>query len=238
MEGHRIADLWSPDYERLREPDRPTNPELAMTIDGERAALDVTMFTTNHRSRAGARAVAIQKAIETRLLGLDDKRSVLGLVVYDSAALIAAPKRELPAQISVLVDAYVAAIRSSPANVDQLSLRTALPWVRGASLKLTTDPPGQRRVSVYIRAPRGDIATLVDQFILERVDKKTLQLAPWGRGILVIVHGLGESAADVRAGFDRLGRCPFWRVYWVGASPEDVELVAASEPTPPGAKSR
>jgi hypothetical protein len=43
----------------------------------------------------------------------------------------------------------------------------------------------------------------------------------------VIVHDFGETAADLRAGFDRLGRCPFWRVYWADASPAAVELVAS-----------
>ena len=33
----------------------------------------------------------------------------------------------------------------------------------------------------------------VDQFIAERVVSKGKQLAPWGRGILAVVHGFGEG---------------------------------------------
>jgi hypothetical protein len=227
-DGHRIADLWSPDYDRMREPHRRTHPELAMSIDGERAALDVTLFTTNDRSAAAGRGTTLRNAIVARLADLNDERSILGMVSYEPVALVAVSKREIASQISVVVDACEAAVRSSSNSADRLRLDVPVTWVRGAAITLTTDVPGRRRVNVYLHAPRGDVAAQVDQFIVERIAKKTAQLAPWGRGILAIVHGFDESAADLRAGFNRLGPCPLWRIYWVGASPELVELVAAS----------
>lgn len=93
-----------------------------------------------------------------------------------------------------------------------LQLSLDLPWVRGAGITLSTNLPGRRRVSVYVHAPHGDVASMVDQFIVERIARKTSQLAPLGRGILVMVHGFDATAADVREGFDRLSRCPWWRV--------------------------
>lgn len=199
-----------------------------MTIDGEPSALDVTMFTTNDRSAAGGRGQTLRRAIEARLGALDDERSILGMVSFDPVELIAVPKRAIASQMTAVVDAYEDAVRSSPGSVDRLQLCLALPWVRGAGITLTTDLPGRRRVSVHMHAPRGDAASTVDQFILERIARKTSQLAPWGKGILVIVHGFDATAADVRAGFDRLGRCPWWRVYWAGPSPENVERVGGS----------
>lgn len=226
-DGHRITDLRSPDYERDRDPEQLTRPELAMRLDGEAAALDVTMFTTNDASRAGARGDAIREAIEAHLTSLDEGRSFLGVVAFDRAGLIALNTRQVREGTAVLVDAYMAAVQSSLSTTDRLQLDVHLPWIRGASLTITKALPRRRWVSIYVREPRGDIASQVDAFILERIGKKASQLKPWGRGILVIVHGFDETAEDVRAGFDRLGHSPLWRVYWAGPSPELVELVAS-----------
>lgn len=226
-EGQQITDLWSPDYDRSRKPHRPTHPELAMKIDGKQAALDVTMFTTKVLSAAGGRGGTLRRQIKVRLASVGDQRSILGVVSYDPVALVAIPKRDIASQIEVVVDAFEAAVRSQPGDVHQLRLNVPLPWVRGVSATLTTELAGRRpRANVYVRAPHGDIEAQVDQFLFERIPKKTAQLAPWGIGILVIVHAFGVSAADVRAGFERLGRCPWWRVYWAGPAPELVELVA------------
>jgi hypothetical protein len=227
-EGHRIEDLRSPDYDGLPKRKHESYPELSMIVDGEPSALDVTIFTTEGRSAAGARGQALRRAIEASLTALDDDRSILGMVAYDPIELFAVPKRRVAAQLTAVADAYEEAVRSSPDATDRLQLSVSLPWVRGASLTITPAHAGsRRRVSLYVLSARGDVAATVDQFIAERVPKKTKQLAPWGRGILVIVHGFDETAADVRAGFERFGSCPFWRVYWSGASPDSVELVAA-----------
>ena len=96
-----------------------------------------------------------------------------------------------------------------------------------SGLTLTEVPDGRRRVAIHVTSSRVDVVAYVDRFIAEAMAKKVRQLEPWGRGILVVVHGFGFSAMDVRAGFGRLGRCPWWRVDWAGPSPELVELVAA-----------
>src|SRR4029453_7004283 len=82
LEGHAIDNLWSPDYERTRRPEIATRPELALTIDGEQAGLDVTMFITFVASWAAGRGAAIRQEIEKRLTALDDARSILGAVSY------------------------------------------------------------------------------------------------------------------------------------------------------------
>ena len=100
-------------------------------------------------------------------------------------------------------------------------------WVRGASLTVSRDlGPSRRRVSIHVLPPRGDMPRQVDDFIRERVASKGPQLTPWGRGILVTVHGSSETADDVAAGIARFGEVPWWRVYWVGPSPDQVHLVA------------
>jgi hypothetical protein len=228
-DGHTITDLWSPDYDRDRQPELLTRPELAMRIDGEQAALDVTMFTTNVVSRAAGRGTAIRREIESRLTSLDDERSILGSVVYDRDKLIALTRRQRLEQTDSIADAYVAAARSTTGAVGNQRLEIPLSWVRGAAITLTTDRPGRRRINVYVMPPRPDVALQVDSFILECIARKGSQMAPWGRGILVIGHGFYEAAVDVQAGFARLRQCPWWRVYWAGPSPDDVHLVAKGE---------
>lgn len=200
-----------------------------MAIDGERAALDVTMFTTIGASTAGAYGATLRKAIETRLKALDGHRSVLGLVVYDRAGLLALTKPQRLDATEAIAAAFAAEAESTMGEADRLRIDVRVPWVRGASVSLTTDPRERRRVSVHVLAPRGDVAEQVDTFIRERIAKKRSQMAPWGRAILVVVHGCEETADDVAAGFARLGRCPWWRVYWAGPSPDDVHLVASDE---------
>jgi len=229
MDGHRITDMWSPDYDRGRSPEHVTRPELAMMVDGEPAALDVTMFTTHATSMASGRGAAIRRQIETRLTALNDDRSILGMVVYDRDGLLALTRRQTLEATGMLADAYVGTIRATTGKVENRRLDMPLPWVRGASVTVNADLVGRRRLSVHVLSPPGDIASQVDAFILECIEKKGAQMAPWGRGILVIVHGFHEAAEDVEAGFARLGRCPWWRVYWAGPGPEYVHLVATGD---------
>jgi hypothetical protein len=229
LEGHAIDDVWSPDYERSRRPEMATRPDLAMTIDGEQAGLDITMFTTFVASWAAGRGAAIRQVIETRLMALDDARSILGAVSYDRAGLLKLSRRRLLEETDSLADAFVASVRSSHGPAGRVDLEVPLAWVRAAGMTLSHVRGQRRSVYIDVRSPRGDVATQVDAFILECVEKKGSQLAPWGRGILAIAHGPRETADDVRAGFNRSGRCPWWRVYWCGPSPELVHLVAAGE---------
>jgi hypothetical protein len=229
-DGHRITDLWSPDYDRSRSLEQLTRPELAMILDGKRAALDVTLFTTKDSSTASARGAALRREIETRLTGAADDRSVLGLVVYDRTALLSLTKQQRLDATDAIADAYLKVAGSTTGKVVNLRLDVSFPWLRGASITLTPGRGQRRRVTVNVLAPKGHTAPTVDAFIQERISKKGSQMATWGRAILVIVHGSDATADDVAAGFARLGNCPWWRVYWAGPGPEHVTLVAVGEP--------
>jgi hypothetical protein len=154
-QGHRVADLWSPDYDRGRDPERLTRPELAMTLDGDPAALDVTMFTTNEAAGAAGRAARIQHAIETHLNSLDDERSILGVVGFEGAGLNALTKGEVTEAASSLAEAFEAAARAISGNAQGVKLAVASPWLRSVSITITTARPGTSRASIYMREPRG-----------------------------------------------------------------------------------
>lgn len=226
-EGHEIDDLWSPDYEPKRRPDIATRPELAMTINGEPAALDVTMFTTNARSAAAARAPRIREALEAATREAAGGRSVFGPVVYDIDALRTLPRLQVDSEALRLAAALAEGVTAIPETAENVRIATPCAWVRGASVSVSRPMRGKDRVSILIMPPRTDVNTQVDEFISERVVSKGRQLAPWGRGILVIVHGFDESPHDLADGFARWGPVPWWRVYWVGPSPEHIHLVAS-----------
>lgn len=225
-EGHRIEDLWSPDYERSRRPEISTRPELAMSLDGMPAALDVTMFTTNAASAAHARAVRIRDALKGKLRDLIEERSIHVFVVYDADHLLALSRRELESQTQAFVDATVQAWKALPAEADRAEVVAPLGWLRGATLTVRPASQFRPRADVTMFPPRGDLSHMVDMFIAERVLSKGRQMTPWGRSILVVVHGFRETPADLVAGFRRHGDVPWWRVYWVGPSPDHIQLVA------------
>lgn len=196
-----------------------------MELDGQPAALDVTMFTTNVLSPGSARAARVKDAIVARLLDLPGESDLLAAVSFDPAAIMKPKPTALAGEIRRLADAYEAALRSL-GDADEVDV-TGMPlWVRRARLKVRPDRAGPRKVTFFTNRPRPDPAGEVDLFIAECVRRKGGQMTAWGSGILVISHGLHETADDLRAGFERLEACPWWRVYWAGAAPELVEVVA------------
>jgi hypothetical protein len=226
-EGHRIDDLWSPDYDRARRPELQSRPELAMTIDGEPAALDVTMFTTNLASAAAARASRIRKSLEAQVAEAAGGRSALGLVVYREEALNGVSRRELITQTASLGTAYVAAVEAIQDTSDRQVVQVPYSWVKGASLTLARDGLDRGRTRIHLIPSRPDMASHADTFVAELLASKGAQLAAWGRGIVVVVHGFRETPEDVAAGFARGPSLPWWRVYWVGPSPDHIHLVAS-----------
>lgn len=231
-EGHRIDDLWSPDYDRSRRAEMPTRPELAMDLDGEPAALDVTMFLTQRRAKAGARAAAMRAMLEDAASAAARDRSVLGLVVYDIAGLAEIPRQHLDDERERLTAAIAAGVAAIPDVAESQAVSTDCRWVLGVSVTVHEPTEGGLRVSLIMMPQRSGVAAQVDEFVAERATSKARQLGPWGRSVLVIVHGWEETYQDVADGFARYGQLPLWRVYWVGASPEQIHLVASALPTP------
>lgn len=228
--GHRIDDVWSPDYERERRPELHRRPDCALTIDGFAATVEVTMFATTAHSTASAMGNEIRQAVSREIRErLPEEWSVLGHVVYQEELLLARGKARRQRDARDLTDLIIATVvPEGPFTNLRLSSDVLPPWAAGASI--TASRRERRSVDVYVMPPRGDVAAQVDGFIEQCLESKSDQHAGWGEGILAVVHGFHESAEDLRAGFERRSDCPWWRVYWVPAGPPPI-LVWDSGPS-------
>ena len=112
-------------------------------LDGESAALDVTMFTTNDKAAAGARAARNRAALNAGVVDAAAGRSVSGLVVYDIDVLRDLPKELVDYEAARLVAAASDAIAAVSGVAQNVPVPTGAAGSEGPRYRFGTTRPAK-----------------------------------------------------------------------------------------------